>query len=49
MTSLLHRAPGETPFDARRRLAELDELVASPHLLAAFADGYLGVRPLTYP
>ena len=48
MTSLLHRAPNETPFDARRRLAELDELVTSPHLSSAFAEGYVGVRPLTY-
>jgi len=48
MTSLLHRAPGETPFDERRRRAELDELVSSPHLAAALATGYLGVRPLTY-
>jgi p-hydroxybenzoate 3-monooxygenase len=48
MTTLLHRSPGDTAFDERRRLAELDELVASPHLTIAFAQGYLGVRPLKY-
>jgi p-hydroxybenzoate 3-monooxygenase len=49
MTTLLHRGPSDTPFDERRRLAELEELVASPHLSRAFAENYLGVRPLTYP
>ena len=48
MTTLLHRGPADTPFDERRRLAELDELVSSPHLAAAFAESYLGVRPVTY-
>jgi len=44
MTTLLHRGTGDSAFDERRRLAELDELVASPHLSAAFAQNYVGVR-----
>ena len=44
MTTLLHGGPADTPFDERRRLAELDELVASPHLCAAFAQNYAGIR-----
>ena len=45
MTTLLHRGPADAAFDERRRLAELEELVASPHLSAAFAQNYVGVRP----
>ena len=44
MTTLLHRGPADAAFDERRRLAELEELVASPHLAAAFAQNYVGVR-----
>lgn len=44
MTTLLHRGPADAAFDERRRLAELEELVASPHLSAAFAQNYVGVR-----
>ena len=42
MTTLLHRAPGDTPFDDKRRIAELEYLVSSRHALAALAENYVG-------
>ena len=42
MTTLLHRAEGDTPFDEKRRLAELEYLVSSRHALASLAESYAG-------
>lgn len=42
MTSMLHAAPGETSFDASRRLAELRTVVESEAGSAFLAEGYTG-------
>jgi p-hydroxybenzoate 3-monooxygenase len=43
MTNLLHRFPGESPFDERRQLAELDYLVGSRAPSEALAENYVGL------
>ena len=43
MTTLLHRSEGESSFDERRRLAELDYLVGSRNAAAALAENYVGL------
>jgi p-hydroxybenzoate 3-monooxygenase len=43
MTSLLHRFDGETPFDHRRQLAELDYLVTSRAAAQSLAENYVGL------
>ena len=43
MTNLLHRFPGESPFDERRQLAELDYLVGSRAASEALAENYVGL------
>jgi len=43
MTTLLHRGGGGDDFDERRRLAELEYLVSSPHACAALAENYVGL------
>jgi len=43
MTSLLHRDPRESPFDRRRRLAELDYFVASRAAMTTLAENYVGL------
>jgi p-hydroxybenzoate 3-monooxygenase len=43
MTTLLHRGEGDTSFDEKRRLAELDYLVGSRHALASLAENYVGL------
>jgi len=42
MTSMLHRQDGETPFDHRRQLAELDYLVSSQAAMTSLAENYVG-------
>jgi p-hydroxybenzoate 3-monooxygenase len=42
MTSALHKAETENPFDALRQHAELDYLVSSRAALTSFAESYVG-------
>ncbi|MFD9424433.1 MULTISPECIES: 4-hydroxybenzoate 3-monooxygenase [unclassified Streptomyces] len=42
MTTMLHRAPGATDFDVRRRLGELEGVVRSRAGAAYLAEGYTG-------
>ena len=46
MTSMLHRFPGEDPFDQRRQLAELDYVTNSRAAAQTLAENYVGL-PLT--
>ncbi|MGA7349699.1 MAG: 4-hydroxybenzoate 3-monooxygenase [Acidobacteriaceae bacterium] len=48
MTSLLHRPEQESPFETRRRLAELDYLTTSRAASTALAENYVGL-PLEIP
>jgi p-hydroxybenzoate 3-monooxygenase len=43
MTTMLHRPPDETPFDHKRRLAELDYLVGSRAAMTSLAENYVGM------
>ncbi|MCC6889453.1 MAG: 4-hydroxybenzoate 3-monooxygenase [Hyphomicrobiales bacterium] len=43
MTMLLHRLPGETPFEQRMRENEFDYLHASEHAQASLAEQYVGL------
>ena len=43
MTSLLHRFPEESPFDAQRRLADLDYVTSSRVAMASLAEQYVGL------
>ncbi len=42
MTTMLHALPGETPFDARRQLGQLTDIVSSRHASAHLAECYTG-------
>ncbi|MFI0989526.1 4-hydroxybenzoate 3-monooxygenase [Streptomyces exfoliatus] len=42
LTGLLHTAPGDSPFDLRRRLGELDNVVATRAGRAYLAEQYTG-------
>src|SRR4051794_11441331 len=42
MTSLLHRAPGATPFEDRMQLARLERIAGSRAAETALAEGYTG-------
>jgi p-hydroxybenzoate 3-monooxygenase len=42
MTSMLHRAESDNPFDHRRQLAELDYLVSSKAAMTSLAESYVG-------
>ena len=42
MTSMLHRNEGDTAFDERRQLAELDYLVSSRSAMTSLAESYSG-------
>jgi p-hydroxybenzoate 3-monooxygenase len=42
MTTMLHRLPGETAFDRRRQLAELEYLVTSRAAMTSLAENYVG-------
>jgi p-hydroxybenzoate 3-monooxygenase len=43
MTQLLHLFPGDTPFDQRRQLAELDYLAGSHAASTTLAENYVGL------
>jgi p-hydroxybenzoate 3-monooxygenase len=43
MTSLLHRADSDNPFDHKRQLAELDYLVSSRAAMTSLAENYVGI------
>ena len=43
MTSLLHRFEGDTEFDRRRQLAELEYLTRSRAAATTLAENYVGV------
>jgi p-hydroxybenzoate 3-monooxygenase len=43
MTTLMHRAEGDSSFDVRRRLAELQDLTTSRAAATAFAENYVGL------
>jgi p-hydroxybenzoate 3-monooxygenase len=43
MTSMLHRFPGENPFDSRRQLAELDYVTSSRAASQSLAENYVGL------
>jgi p-hydroxybenzoate 3-monooxygenase len=43
LTSVLHRFPGQSSFDRRMQIAELDYLVTSAAARAAFVESYAGV------
>ena len=43
MTSMLHRAEDDSPFDQRRQRADLDYLVSSRAALTSLAENYVGV------
>jgi p-hydroxybenzoate 3-monooxygenase len=43
LTTLLHRAATDTPFDRRRQLAELDYITGSRAAMTALAENYVGL------
>lgn len=43
MTSMLHRFGGETEFDGRRQIAELDLVTSSPSASRTVAENYVGL------
>ena len=43
LTMLLHRFPGETPFEEQMRLNQFDYLHASEHAQASLAEQYVGL------
>ncbi|MZD07472.1 4-hydroxybenzoate 3-monooxygenase [Streptomyces sp. SID5785] len=43
MTTTLHTAPDQNPFDTRLQLAQLDRIAASPHAAAELAQNYAGL------
>jgi p-hydroxybenzoate 3-monooxygenase len=43
MTAMLHRFPGENPFDQRRQLAELDYVTSSRAAAKTLAENYVGL------
>ncbi len=48
MTQTLHRFPGESEFDYRRQLADLDYLTSSLAAMTSLAENYVGL-PLDVP
>ena len=43
MTTTLHAAPDQPPFDTRLQLSQLARIAASPHAAAELAQNYVGV------
>jgi p-hydroxybenzoate 3-monooxygenase len=43
MTSMLHRFDGDTAFDQRRQLAELDYVTCSRAAAQTLAENYVGL------
>jgi p-hydroxybenzoate 3-monooxygenase len=48
MTSMLHIAPGQDPFESELQLAQLRHLAASRTAAAMLAETYTGYAPLTF-
>jgi p-hydroxybenzoate 3-monooxygenase len=44
MTTTLHTAPDQSPFDTRLQLSQLARIASSPHAAAELAQNYVGVR-----
>jgi p-hydroxybenzoate 3-monooxygenase len=44
MTTMLHRVDGESPFDRKRQLAELEYLVSSRAAMTSLAENYVGTE-----
>lgn len=42
MTTTLHTAPDQSPFDTRLQLSQLARIAASPHAAAELAENYVG-------
>jgi p-hydroxybenzoate 3-monooxygenase len=42
MTTTLHTVPGQSAFDTRLQLSQLDRIAASPHAAAELAENYAG-------
>jgi p-hydroxybenzoate 3-monooxygenase len=43
MTTMLHLHPGDTPFDRRRQIAELDYVTSSRAAMTTLAENYVGL------
>ncbi|MEV5598574.1 4-hydroxybenzoate 3-monooxygenase [Streptomyces sp. NPDC052496] len=43
MTTMLHTAPGQSAFDTRLQLSQLDRVTSSPHAAAELAENYTGL------
>jgi p-hydroxybenzoate 3-monooxygenase len=43
LTTMLHRFPGQTPFDQRMQVQELTHLASSPRAQAALVEQYVGL------
>ena len=43
MTRILHRFPGENPFDYQRQLADLDYIAGSKAAMTSLAKNYVGL------
>jgi p-hydroxybenzoate 3-monooxygenase len=43
LTNLLHRFPGDSPFDERMKENQLDHLASSEHAQASLAEQYVGI------
>src|SRR5262249_8750110 len=43
MTTMLHRNPGDSPFDRRRQIAELDYVTGSEAAMRSLAENYVGL------
>ncbi|MFD3515552.1 4-hydroxybenzoate 3-monooxygenase [Streptomyces sp. NPDC058657] len=46
MTTMLHTDPGQSAFDTRLQLSQLERIASSPHAAAELAENYTGL-PLT--
>ncbi|OKI01415.1 4-hydroxybenzoate 3-monooxygenase [Streptomyces sp. CB02923] len=49
MTTTLHTAPGQSAFDTRLQIAQLDRIATSPHAAAELAENYTGLPPVAGP
>ncbi len=48
MTSMLHIAPGQDPFESQLQLAQLRYVTSSPAAALSLAENYSGYKPLRY-
>ncbi|MFH8344154.1 4-hydroxybenzoate 3-monooxygenase [Streptomyces sp. NPDC018045] len=49
MTTTLHTAPGQSAFDTRLQIAQLDRIASSPHAAAELAENYTGLPQVPGP